>query len=472
MIAQLIVEPWLARSDSVQNSGDAAQQHATLRAALVLPDDEEIAMSRVVAVSQSRGRSTLALGALTSSLQALLAALALIGVEHNWDKSTQKLTIVGLGLDGFVAPTSAIDVRGELAVAGLLVGLCVSRSCPVELWVDSLVSEVLVPVLAPHHDITVINLDSVGETAGKCLVLGARDLAERPEGVCCRDFGLFSWVKQAVLLAGLRACTPTMFEEDWATPDHLERALLRAGAPIEGHGSGIILHPPRDADALAPQVYERVGSIALTLPLLVAALASPHGELVMRDVSVNPTRTHSVALLRSLGLDARTIPEGERQGEPIGQVRVAWGTASPFSASLPKDFALSGETAVRLGEGLLYLTVLAAGVPGAWHFSDYLAHDRGGDRRIIGRVHGLLRSAGAQIEETETGFVVHGRNETLHSVITTSGGDPRLVFLATALALRAGVPSQIDDVECLRQIFGKWVGTLKALGAKITVRYE
>lgn len=461
MIAQLAIEPWLIDS-----------RQAQVRAAIALPDDEEIVMSRVVAASQSRGQTTIALGALTASLQALLTALSIVGVEHNWDEQLQKLTVVGMGLDRFVAPTSAIDIRGELAVAGLLVGLSISRPCAVELWVDAVVCDTLVPVLEPHHNIRVQELDPSNEAAGRSMVLEPRQLEGRPEGVCCRDFGLFSWVKQAVLLAGLRAGTPTIFEEDLATPDHLERALLRSGAPIEGHGSGIILHPPRDADALAPQVYEKIGSLGLVLPVVVAALASPHGELVFRDVSVNPTRAHVVPLLRSLGLDVRAIPEGDRQGEPIGQIRLAWGKESAFSSRLPKDVTISGETALRLGDGLLSFTVLAASVAGNWHFSDYLPQGRGGDARIKGRVFGLLRSAGAQVDETESGFVVQGRSGALNSVIVTSGGDPRLVLLATALALRANAPSQIDDVECLRQCFGKWVGTLKAIGAKITVKYE
>src|SRR5690606_31107801 len=152
--------------------------------------------------------------------------------------------------------------------------------------------------------------------------------------------------------------------------------------------------------------------------------------------------------------------------------RVLFRSESVFSSQLPKDVTISGETALRLGDGLLSFTVLAASVAGHWRFSDYLPQGRGGDVRIKGRVFGLLRSAGAQVDETESGFVVQGRSGTLNSMIVTSGGDPRLVLLATALALRANAPSQIDDVECLRQCFGKWVGTLKAIGATITVKYE
>ena len=84
---------------------------------------------------------------------------------------------------------------------------------------------------------------------------------------------------------------------------------------------------------------------------------------------------------------------------------------------------------------------------------------------------GLLRSSGATAEDGgDSGWRIHGRASGLLPLTVTSGGDARLVLVASALALRAGTSSVIDDVECLRGTYPKWIGTLRALGAKVEVR--
>lgn len=67
-----------------------------------------------------------------------------------------------------------------------------------------------------------------------------------------------------------------------------------------------------------------------------------------------------------------------------------------------------------------------------------------------GRYLAVLRSA-----------LLGGRHESI---------DPRLALVATILALGAEQPSVIDDVECLRQGYPRWLGTLRALGVQLEVR--
>jgi len=293
--------------------------------------------------------------------------------------------------------------------------------------------------------------------------------APRPSGIQERGAGVFSWVKYAVLLAGLRAQSVTVFEEQWATPDHLERVLLRVRAPLEGHATCTVLHPPRDADAFAPQVYEKIGSTDLALPLICAALTRSRGQLAIRDVGLNPTRTALLSVLRSSGIEAQSVAEGDRQGEPIGRIVVDWG--GERSGHSGRGVTVAGEHALRLGDGLIYLSALCQQSPGPWTLRDFFPQARGSDAKIWGRALGLMRSAGLEVDEQDGGCTVRGGSLARRPLCVTSGGDVRLVLLASLLALGASGPSTIDDVDCLRSKYPKWVGTLRALGATLEVTH-
>lgn len=466
MVAQLVVSPWLTQTDD-------PEKNAGVRAALVVPDDEEILLARVALASQCVGTTRLALGFLPRSAEVLLRALDAFGVRHSWEPESGQLLVVGAGLGQWAAPEHALDVRGEAAVAALLLGMCVSRNHVIELWVGQTVADLLVPLLSQCH--TIERSETPDRLGGQALRLLPRAPdSPRAAGIEVRDLGAFPWVKQAVLLAGLRAGSRSVFEEQFASADHLERALLHVRAPLDAHGTCLTLHPPKNVDALRAESYEQVGSIDAGLAVLAAALAAPRGELGLLHVGLNPTRTQIFSLLRGIGLDVRVTFEGARQGEPVGRVVIGWDRQQRGHVDWGnggRGGAVHGETSLALGDSQLYLAALAAGSSEAWTFSDHVSKVKDLDERVWARVVGLLRSSGATAEDGgDSGWRIHGRASGLLPLTVTSGGDARLVLVASALALRAGTSSVIDDVECLRGTYPKWIGTLRALGAKVEVR--
>ncbi len=464
MTTQLLVDPQGIDQLSVQ-------------VALGLPDDEEVALCRLALGALCRGTTTLRMAQVPQGVRALGDALALLGARCEFDAKLGELRVHGVGLFGLQPSELAIDARGHLAVGALLIGLCISRPFSSEIWVDSAVAAVLNDVMGQTHRIEGALVEEGDETKGVRLTLFARPEEEgRPSGITLRDAGVFAWAKQAAILAGLRAGSPTVFEESVASADHMERALLRAKAPLDSEGSCVIVHPPRDDDALAPQVYERIGSPDLGLCVIAAATAAPRGHLELKDVSLNPGRIHGFSLLKATGLGVTLVPEGDRQGEPVGRVRVSWDNATPnFRLSQERGIRVAGESSYRMGDSVLMLLAMACSTQAPWTFMEYVPHGRGGDGRIWGRALGLLRSAGALVEESSSdgGSVqVKGTPSGLLPLTLTSGGDPRLVLLGSALALRARAPSRLDDVDCLRDLFPKWVGTMRALGVKVEIQHD
>ncbi len=325
-----------------------------LRGGVPLPGDQSIALCRIALAVQSRGRTTLTFNGEQASLILFLDALSQLGVAISQEEGL--IHVEGQGLLGLQSPTRALDLRGDSSVGALALGLLVSRPFASEIWVDRVVADLLVPALAQVHALTV---EEISATDGVRIALDA--CAERAPGLSIQTHGVFPWLKQALLLAGMRARSATFIEETLASADHLERAMIRGRLPLDGQGTMLNLHPPRDTDAAAPQVYESLASAELAVPLLCGAAVVRDSQVFVRDVTLNPTRLDFLTAMKLMGVTLGATPEGDRQGEPFGRVVLESG---PLRAT-----QLGGETVLRLGDGVLYLMALASCAKGESAFS-------------------------------------------------------------------------------------------------------
>jgi len=427
---------------------------AGLSGSVPLAADDAVLLARMSLAVLSRGTTTLTVRDVYGSSAVLLEGLARLGVEVRHAEGA--LTIVGLGLGDCRAPDGAMDVRGEPAAAAALLSLLVARDFASELWVDEVVVQLLAPALLEEGRDRV---EALSDTSGGAkILLGAVPKGTREPGAEFATTGVFAWVKQAVLLAGLRRGTPTLVQESLASCDHLERALLRTKMPFQAEGTVCELHPPRDEDASAPQIYKAIGSPTLASFLGSAALLRGDADLKLRDVCLNPTRADFLTAARLMGADVSVQPKGDLENEPYGDVLLRGRVSRPLHCG--------GELSIRLGDEVFALMALAARIEGTSTFEDIVPQSRGGDPRIVGRVAGLLRSAGAVVETRGASVSVTGV-PSLRGIKTTTGGDGRLALLGSILAVSAEGESCIDNVDCLRQVFPRWVGTLRAIGVDL-----
>jgi 3-phosphoshikimate 1-carboxyvinyltransferase len=72
-------------------------------------------------------------------------------------------------------------------------------------------------------------------------------------------------------------------------------------------------------------------------------------------------------------------------------------------------------------------------------------------------------------EEHPDGLSIEGSDRPLRAMTVESQGDHRIAMTAAVLALAADGPSRIRDVDCIATSFPRFVGTLRALGARIDV---
>lgn len=267
-------------------------------------------------------------------------------------------------------------------------------------------------------------------------------------------------VKSALLLSGLYAHGPTYFNEPTVSRDHTERMLSALGAPIRTLGSVVELSPAGWSGELSALDIDIPGDLSAAAFLLVAANLVAGSRVTARGVGVNPTRTGLLEIARDMGAGIDVEPGGERAGEPIAKV-TAW--SEPLRA-----LAIGGELVARAIDEIPIACALAARASGTTHIRD-AAELRVKESDRAATMATVLRAFGVACEEHPDGLSIVGKQEPLEAVDVTSRGDHRIAMTAAVLALVAKSPSRVRDVACIGTSFPRFVGTLRALGARVDV---
>lgn len=262
-------------------------------------------------------------------------------------------------------------------------------------------------------------------------------------------------VKSAILMAGLFADSPTTISEPAPTRDHTERMFRAMGVEIVPTSNHTIrLTPPTH---LEPQARD------LTIPadlssaafFIVAALLVPNSRVELANVGLNPGRTGLLDALARMGASVQIENPRDENGEPIGELVVR-------SADL-RGTEISGAEIPRMIDEFPILAVAATQAHGTTRVRD--AHElrlKESDR--VATVAGELRKMGAQIEEHEDGFTVHGPTK-LQGARVFAHKDHRLAMSLAVAALLARGETIIEGWESVADSFPNFEQLLQSASA-------
>jgi len=127
-------------------------------------------------------------------------------------------------------------------------------------------------------------------------------------------------VKSAMILAALRANGVSKYKENELTRDHTERMLKGMGATLTNDDEGFInIHP----------LEGHLKPLNITVPtdpssgffFAVAAAITPKSRVLIKNVTLNPTRIEAYQVLKRMGAEVNFI-EKENIYEPIGDIEI------------------------------------------------------------------------------------------------------------------------------------------------------
>lgn len=253
-------------------------------------------------------------------------------------------------------------------------------------------------------------------------------------------------VKSCILFAGLAAAGKTTVVETTTTRDHTERLFTAFGVPIQ------TTKQDTAATAISINGPARLHGGEMTIPgdissaayFVAAALLLPGSELIVDDVSLNPTRTAFVSLLREWGGLIRFADERLERNEVIGTLRARHEESLPAAGQLRQ---IASSMIPALIDELPLIAVVGSQLPGGVEI-------RGaGELRVkeTDRIKATvknLRAMGAEVNEYDDGLAVDGPVK-LRGASIESYGDHRIAMAFSIAALTAEGTSEIPDAACV-----------------------
>ena len=261
-------------------------------------------------------------------------------------------------------------------------------------------------------------------------------------------------VKSCVLIAGMFAEGSTTVVEGAPSRDHTERLLRRARVPFERDGVRATVSQVDELELDGIRVPADPSSAAF---IVAAAILVAGSRVVVKDVGLNWTRTGFFRIAERMGavvLGDLEEPGTDSDEEPVGELDVA-------SSSLEGTVVEPEEVPLAIDE-LTLVALLGA-------FADGETVVRGAEElrfkesnRIAAVVEGL-RGLGADIEETEDGFVVRGDGSPLRGGTIDSLGDHRLAMLGAVAGLASQEGVEVLDMEAAGVSYPGFAQDLAAL---------
>lgn len=435
------------------------QPARNLAGAMRPPGDKSISHRRAILASLGAGPSRLENYATGADCQSTLACLRALGVEIHAD--ADGIAIAGVGLHGLRAPAQVLDAGNSGSTIRMLSGVLASQTFATEIGGDaSLSRRPMRRVMAPLTE-----MGARIESAGGCPPLRFAPATAGLSGIRYTLPVASAQVKSAILLAGLWARGSTTVIEPTPTRDHTEIALANLGVPVQRRNGEIML--PGGVESLAAEATFRVpGDPSSAAFFLCAAAMFPEGELLIDDVSLNPTRSALLDVLARMGACVEMVSVEDRSGELSGSLSAGGWKRDPLGIRVPglRGTTIAGAEAVALIDEIPILAVLATAAEGGLSFRDV------GELRVkesdrIAAIAANLRAMGAECRETETGLDVPGP-QRLRGARVASRGDHRIAMAFAVAALSATGDTEIDEPECAGISYPEFFATLDRLAER------
>ncbi|MBK7629482.1 MAG: 3-phosphoshikimate 1-carboxyvinyltransferase [Ignavibacteriales bacterium] len=343
----------------------------------------------------------------------------------------RKIIIGGLGYKGFMAPSSSLDCGNSGTSARLISGLLAAQDFNSTLVGDqSLSQRPMKRVTDPLQKMGVEFETSKNQTL-PLIIKSSRTL----KNICYEMPVASAQVKSSILIAGLHLEDETIVIENEQTRNHTEKML---GLPIQKTDGKIFSSSSRQFYPNAND-YFIPGDISSAAFHIVLALLTPNSELLIKAVSLNPTRIGFIDILKKMGANILFEDVKTSSNEEYGNVII--------KSSQLKNINIDSECIPNIIDEIAILTIA-----GIFADGDFLIKNANELRvKESDRVKSIcsnLKLLGLNVDEFEDGFSVSGSIKNSNPVFE-SFGDHRIAMAFAILSMLLDSGGEINGFECV-----------------------
>jgi 3-phosphoshikimate 1-carboxyvinyltransferase len=260
-------------------------------------------------------------------------------------------------------------------------------------------------------------------------------------------------VKSCILFAGLYADGITSITEPIKSRDHSEKMFKTFGADISVDNLTVSIN---HCDKLYSQEVTVPGDISSAAFFIVAGLIVPNSNIKILNVNINKTRDGILTVLKNMGSDIILDNVRNISGEDVADIEIK--SSKLVSTSFGKEIVPS------LIDEIPIIVLAATQAEGKTVISGAKELKvKESDR--IHSVASQLNKMGANIQETEDGFIVNGPTK-LKGTIVDSFDDHRIAMMLSIAGLIAEGETEISKSDCVKISFANFYEVLKNISAE------
>ncbi len=358
-----------------------------------------------------------------------------MGVNIEYDGGTE-VTVHGVGLHGLKASANVLDCGNSGTTTRIMSGLLAGQGFISELTGDeSIKKRPMRRIMTPLKE---MGADIISVKDNDCAPL--RISPSKLHGISYNSPVASAQVKSSILMAALYADGETRVTEPALSRDHTELMLSAMGADIYREGLSVTLKPGKK---LCAQDIEVPGDISSAAYFIGAGLIIPGSDLIIENVGINPTRSGIIKVFNDMGAKLELINERTVTGEKVADIHV-------MTSDL-HGIEISGDIIPTLIDELPLIAVVAATAEGTTVIKD-AAELKVKESDRIALVTKNLKAMGADIEATDDGFVINGKDGTpgpFHGAVIDDALDHRIAMSFTIAGLVSSGETEILHPKCV-----------------------
>ncbi|MCU0414290.1 MAG: 3-phosphoshikimate 1-carboxyvinyltransferase [Ignavibacteriaceae bacterium] len=412
---------------------------------LSLSGDKSISHRSLLISSLANGKSIIKNLSDSDDVRSTIKCLNELGIESSFKDNIYSIS--GRGFKGYRKPARQLDAENSGTTARLLTGILSVQKFESTINGDSsLSSRPMKRIIEP--------LTQMGSKI-KSDVEGRLPLQILPaENMRAINYNMpiaSAQVKSSILFTGLHLDEQTSVIESIQTRNHTENLLnLRVVVEDEKIISSVSKHNYPDA-----KEYFIPGDISSAMFFVVLTLLTKNSELLLKNVSLNPTRTECLKLLKKMGGNIQIDEKGISNNEVYGDLIV--------KSSDLSNIKIENEIIPLIIDEIPALTITGIFARGVFELRG-ASELRVKESDRIKAICANLLKIGLDVEEYEDGFSVSGKIKQISKQFE-SFGDHRIAMAFSILTSLLKDGGKVEGFESVSVSNPDFLKQLKSISS-------
>ena len=415
---------------------------SNLNGTITVPADKSITHRSIMLSSLATGKSYIKNYLKSDDCLMTMNAFKQMGV--NIEQKEDSLTIIGVGINGLKNPVKEIYAGNSGTTTRLLSGVLAGQNFPSTITGDESLSKRPMKRVIEPLSLMGVNIKAKENNFLPMTILSNGKL----NAINYKSPVASAQVKSCILFAGLYADGTTTVTEPIKSRDHSERMFKTFGADISVDNLTVSI---KHCDKLYAQEINVPCDISSAAFFIVAGLIVPNSNIKILNVNINKTRDGILTVLKNMGADIVLDNVRNVSGEPVADIEI--------KSSKLNSISFGKEIVPSLIDEIPIIVLAATQAEGQTVISGAKELKvKESDR--IHSVASQLNKMGADIKETDDGFIINGPAK-LKGATVESFDDHRIAMMLSIAGLIAEGETEILNSDCVKISFANFYEVLK-----------